>query len=75
MASPKKSYARLACEINATSFRKNLTLFATAAVEHAVRDVDAVFTATSVREDMNVVRSKWLRDDAITCSISFLSGG
>jgi ornithine cyclodeaminase/alanine dehydrogenase-like protein (mu-crystallin family) len=69
VASLNESSARHACEATPASLQKNVALCATADVQQAVRDADIVFTATGVHEDTDIVRAKWLRDDAIVCSL------
>jgi ornithine cyclodeaminase/alanine dehydrogenase-like protein (mu-crystallin family) len=69
VASRNESSARRACEDIPASFQGNAMLDATTDVQRATRDADVVFTATGVREDTDVVRAAWLRDDAIVCSL------
>jgi ornithine cyclodeaminase len=66
VADLKESIARHACE-SATLLRRDVTLSATSDVRAAVADADVVFTATGVPEDTDLVRARWLKDDAIVC--------
>lgn len=69
VASRKESSARSACDAAAASLRRDVSLFATSDVHRAVRNADLVFTCTGVPEDTDLVRSEWLKDDAIVCSV------
>ncbi|KWV49469.1 hypothetical protein AS156_15975 [Bradyrhizobium macuxiense] len=69
VGSRTESSSRDACDRVASSVRGNLNLYATADIHQAVRDADVIFTATSGPDDGNVVRTEWLREDAIVCSL------
>ncbi|MCK1663530.1 NAD(P)-binding domain-containing protein [Bradyrhizobium sp. 153] len=64
-----ESSAREVCEHVASSLSRDVGLWATSDVREAVRDADAVFTATAASEDSDLVRTKWLKGDAIVCSL------
>lgn len=66
VASLKERNARRACEATAL-VRRDVVLSATSNVQAAVSDADVVFTATGVPEDTDLVRTQWLKDDAIVC--------
>ncbi|MGY2812081.1 NAD(P)-binding domain-containing protein [Bradyrhizobium sp. USDA 4506] len=69
LGSLTESSARYACELVASSVPPNLILRATADICLAVRDADVVFTATSTPKNSDLVRARWLKDDAIVCSL------
>ncbi|QQO23731.1 NAD(P)-binding domain-containing protein [Bradyrhizobium diazoefficiens] len=69
VASLRESSARQACDTGATALRRDLTLTATADVSRAVRDADVVFTSTGVSRDTDVVRTEWLKSDAVVCKL------
>lgn len=69
VASLRESNARQVCDTVATALRRDLTLTATADLSRAVRDADVVFTSTGVSRDTDVVRTEWLKSDAVVCKL------
>ncbi|UVO35784.1 NAD(P)-binding domain-containing protein [Bradyrhizobium arachidis] len=69
VASREESSARHACEVVVGSLQGDVTLHSTSDIRQAVSDADVVFTATNVSEPTDLVRSDWLQEHAVVCSL------
>jgi ornithine cyclodeaminase/alanine dehydrogenase-like protein (mu-crystallin family) len=70
LASQRAETARVGRDEVAKIVGGGANILAAETIEQAVRGSDVVFTATGVSEDTAVVRSEWLKDDVIVCTLA-----